>query len=376
MATDPYVYVGNALKGDGTSAFKFRSSEDNSVYLVVRGSQIELNAADYAKLSNTYIFVPAGEEPGSPPLNRPLEFIDEGTIPVGYVLKKTVRGFEFELDSGEGGGSAHVIQDDGTNRTQRMNLNFVGDGVAVTDDSDDDATVVTISGGGGGGGVPDDNSVTAAKIHTSLKGGVSAGTEALRALGATGTTAAAGNDSRFPAGADIVDADIASGAAIAESKLALVSDAAAGTASRRTLGAGATQAAAGDHTHTGLTAQAAGTPSVRAIGSTGTTVIAGNDSRLTDSRAPSGTAGGVLGGTYPNPSFAADMATQSELDAHVADETAVHGLSDMSFCKAACVHNGTTYPARPTGFASVEWIGPDTPGSAIDGDTWVPTEAP
>lgn len=44
----------------------------------------------------------------------------------------------------------------------------------------------------------------------------------------------------------IVDADVASGAAIAESKLALASDAAAGTASRRTLGTGATQAAAGN----------------------------------------------------------------------------------------------------------------------------------
>lgn len=43
----------------------------------------------------------------------------------------------------------------------------------------------------------------------------------------------------------LVNADVADAAAIAESKLALASDAAAGTASRRTLGTGATQAAAG-----------------------------------------------------------------------------------------------------------------------------------
>jgi hypothetical protein len=41
-------------------------------------------------------------------------------------------------------------------------------------------------------------------------------------------------------------------------------------------------------------------------------------------------AGGVLGGTYPNPSFAADMATQAELDAHVNDTTAAHAASAIS----------------------------------------------
>lgn len=56
----------------------------------------------------------------------------------------------------------------------------------------------------------------------------------------------------------IVDADVSATAAIAESKLALASDAAAGTASRRTLGTGAQQAAAGNHTHSSATTSAAG----------------------------------------------------------------------------------------------------------------------
>lgn len=71
-------------------------------------------------------------------------------------------------------------------------------------------------------------------------------------VGTTAGTVAAGNDSRFtdtrtPTDGTVTDAKVASGAAIAESKLSLASDAAAGTASRRTLGTGATAAMPGNH---------------------------------------------------------------------------------------------------------------------------------
>ena len=48
---------------------------------------------------------------------------------------------------GAGGGSegGHTIEDEGIPLTKRTKLNFLGTGVAVTDDSGDDATDVTIS---------------------------------------------------------------------------------------------------------------------------------------------------------------------------------------------------------------------------------------
>lgn len=72
------------------------------------------------------------------------------------------------------------------------------------------------------------------------------------------------------------------------------------------------------HTHSLSQITDAGTAASKDVAASGdassTQVVKGNDTRLTNSRTPSGGAGGVLSGTYPNPGFAVDMAEQSELD--------------------------------------------------------------
>jgi hypothetical protein len=60
-------------------------------------------------------------------------------------IRYRIKALETTVSGGTGGG--HVIEEEGTPLTQRANLNFVGDGVFVTDDGVD-TTIVTISGGG------------------------------------------------------------------------------------------------------------------------------------------------------------------------------------------------------------------------------------
>lgn len=73
------------------------------------------------------------------------------------------------------------------------------------------------------------------------------------------------------------------------------------------------------------------------VGTTAGTVAAGDDARLSDSRPPTGGAGGVLSGSYPNPGFAVDMATQAELDlvsSAKVDKVAGKGLSTEDYSTA------------------------------------------
>lgn len=116
----------------------------------------------------------------------------------------------------------------------------------------------TVDPGGGGDGVDQTARNAAAAAQATADAAQPAATAATDSELAThaGTT---GVGQHIPSGG-ITNTEVAGGAAIGESKLALASDAAAGTASRRSLGTGATQASAGNHGHTPANLGWTGTP--------------------------------------------------------------------------------------------------------------------
>ncbi len=127
------------------------------------------------------------------------------------------------------------------------------------------------------------SNITDTQVAAANKDGTS-GTASLRTLGTGAAQACAGNDSRLSDNRTPTDASATN------AKLANVSTAT--FKGRTTAGTGSPE----DLTVAQATALLAG--------STSSTLCIGNDSRLSDSRPPNGTAGGSLAGSFPNPTIA------------------------------------------------------------------------
>lgn len=145
-----------------------------------------------------------------------------------------------------------------------------------------------------------------------------------------------------------------------------ISGAAGGTVTSITAGTGLS----------GGTITASGTLAVN-YGTTAGTAAEGNDSRLSDSRTPTGAAGGDLTGTYPNPTLAAVTTAQTAVgDSTTIPVITVNAKGQITALTTAAAAGGVSLATTaPANLASVAAVGIGTTAARADHQHAFPTAA-